>query len=76
MKLVMAHRNTEFVKGIRKPKGSKRAKDAKEKKKKTKQKKNKKKKNKTKGTQESISRKTNGHDKALGERVNSRPKEA
>ena len=37
MKLVMAHRNTEFVKGMRKPKGSKRAKDAKEKKKKTKQ---------------------------------------
>ena len=70
MKLVMAHRNTEFVKGMRKPKGSKRAKDAQEKKKKkTKQ-------NKTKGTQEPISRKTNGHDKALGERVNSRPKEA
>ena len=27
---------------------------------------------KTKGTQEPISRKTNGHDKALGERVNGR----
>ena len=77
MKLVMAHENAELVKGMRKPKGSKRAKDAKEKKKKTKQKKTKKKKqNKKKGTQESISRKTNGHDKALGERVNSRPKEA
>ena len=36
MKLVMAHRNTEFVKGMRKPKGSKRAKDAQEKKKKNK----------------------------------------
>ena len=35
-----------------------------------------KKKKKTKGTQEPISRKTNGHDKALGERVNNRPKEA
>ena len=31
---------------------------------------------KTKGTQEPISRKTNGHDKALGERVNNRPKKA
>ena len=29
---------------------------------------------KTKGAQEPISRKTNGHDKALGERVNGRPK--
>ena len=40
MKLVMAHGNAEFVKGMRKPKGSKRAKDAQEKKKqnKTKQK--------------------------------------
>ena len=34
------------------------------------------KKKKKKGTQEPISRKTNGHDKALGERVNNRPKEA
>ena len=31
---------------------------------------------KTKGTQEPISRKTNGYDKALGERVNDRSKEA
>ena len=31
---------------------------------------------KTKGTQEPISRKINGHDKALGERVNDMPKEA
>ena len=34
-----------------------------------------KRKKKTKETQEPISRKTNGHDKALGERVNGRPKE-
>ena len=31
---------------------------------------------KTKGTQEPISRKTNSHDKVLGERVNGMPKEA
>ena len=31
---------------------------------------------KTKETQEPISRKTNGHVKSLGERINSRPKEA
>ena len=31
---------------------------------------------KTKGIQEPISRKTNGHVKTLGERVNGRPKEA
>ena len=31
---------------------------------------------KTKGTQEPISRKTNGHIKALEERVNGKPKEA
>ena len=31
---------------------------------------------KTKGTQGPMSRKTNGHDKALRERVNDRPKEA
>ena len=63
MKLVIAHGNVELVKGMKKPKGSKRAKDAQEKK-------------KTKGTQEPISRKTNGHVKTLGERVNGRPKEA
>ena len=62
MKLVIAHRNTELVKGMMKPKGSKRAKDAQEK--------------KTKGTQEPISRKTNDHVKPLGERVNGGPKEA
>ena len=33
-------------------------------------------KRKTKGTQELISQKTNGHAKPLGERVNSWPKEA
>ena len=33
-------------------------------------------KEKTKGTQETISKKTNGHVKALGERVNGRPKKA
>ena len=62
MKLVIAHGNAELVKEMRKPKGSKRAKDAQEK--------------KTKGTQDPISRKTNGHVKPLGERVNGRPKEA
>ena len=62
MKLVIAHGNAELVKGMRKPKGSKWANNAQEKKK--------------KGTQEPISRKTNGHDKVLGERVNGMPKEA
>ena len=62
MKLVIAHGNAKLVKGIRKPKGSKWAKDAQEK--------------KTKGTQEPISRKTNGHVKPLGERINGRSKEA
>ena len=33
-------------------------------------------KRKIKGTQEPISRKTNGHVKPLGERINGRPKEA
>ena len=61
MKLIITHGNAELVKRMRKPKGSKRAKDAQEK--------------KTKGTQEPISRKTNGHVKALGERVNGKPKE-
>ena len=32
MKLVIAHENAELVKGMRKPKGSKRTKDAQEKK--------------------------------------------
>ena len=62
MKLIITHGNAELVKRMRKPKGSKRAKDAQEK--------------KTKGTHEPISRKTNGHVKPLGERVNGRPKEA
>ena len=61
MKLIITHGNAELVKRMRKPKGSKRAKDAQEK--------------KTKGTQEPISRKTNGHVKALGERVNGKLKE-
>ena len=61
MKLIITHGNAELVKRMRKPRGSKRAKDAQEK--------------KTKGTQEPISRKTNGHVKALGERVNGKLKE-
>ena len=60
MKLVIAHENAELVKGMRKPKGSKHAKDAQR--------------EKIKGIQEPISRKTNDHVKALGERVNGRPK--
>ena len=47
MKLVIVYGNAKLVKGMRKPKGNKRAKDAQEK--------------KTKGTQEPISRKTNDH---------------
>ena len=61
MKLVKAYGNVKLVKGSRKPKESKWAKNVKR---------------KTKGTQEPISRKTNGHTKPLGERVNSWPKEA
>ena len=61
MKLIITHGNAELVKRMRKSKESKQAKDAQEK--------------KTKGTQEPISRKTNGHVKALGERVNCKPKE-
>ena len=41
MKLVIAHENAKLVKGVRKPKGSKRAKDAQEEKKKKKTKQNK-----------------------------------
>ena len=59
MKLVKAHENAELVKGLRKPKESKWIRMPKR---------------KTKGTQEPISRKTNGHVKTLGERVNGRPK--
>ena len=62
MKLEIAHGNAELIKGMRKPKGSKRAKDAQREKK--------------KGTQEPINGKTNGHVKPLGERVNGSPKEA
>ena len=62
MKLVIIHENAELVKGMRKPKRRKWAKDAQVK--------------KTKKTQKPISRKTNGHVKSLGERVNCRPKEA
>ena len=57
MKLVKAHGNAELVKGSRKPKESKWAKDAQR-------------------DTEPISRKTNGHTKPLGERVNGWPKEA
>ena len=62
MKLVIAHGNAELVKGMRKPKESKRTKDAQEK--------------KNKRDTRAHSRKTNDHVKALGERVNDRPKEA
>ena len=62
MKLVIAHGNAELVKRMRKPKGSKTGQGCPR--------------EKTKGTQEPISRKTNGHDKVLGERVNGMPKEA
>ena len=61
IKSVNTHVNAELVKGLRKPEESKMAKDAQE---------------KIKGTQEPISRKTNGHVKPLGERINGRPKEA
>ena len=50
MKSVKAHGNTKLVKGPRKPKASKWAKDAQ---------------GKTKGTKEPISKKTHGHVKPL-----------
>ena len=51
MKLVKAHGNTKLVKGLRKPKAIKWAKDAQ---------------GKTKGTQEPISKKAHGRVKPLG----------
>ena len=51
MKPVKAHENTKLVKGPRKPKANKWAKDAQ---------------GKTKGTQEPISKKIHGHVKPLG----------
>ena len=51
MKSVKTHGNTKLVKGPRKPKASKWAKDAQ---------------GKTKGTQEPISKKIHGHVKPLG----------
>ena len=55
MKLIKAHGNVKLIKGLRKPKESKWVKDVQEKK---------------KGAHEPISRRTNGHVKPLGERVN------
>ena len=60
MKLVKAHVNAELVKGLRKPKKANGPRMPQR---------------KTKKTQEPISRKTNGHVKPLGERINGRPKE-
>ena len=53
MKSVKAHGNTKLVKGPKKPKASKWAKDAQ---------------GKTKGTQEPISKKAHGRVKALGKK--------
>ena len=60
MKSVKAHKNTKLVKGLRKPKASKWAKDAQR---------------KTKGTQEPISKKAHGHVKPLGKEYTVDPKE-
>ena len=62
MKLVIAHENAELVKGDEKAQRKQTGQGCPR--------------EKTKGTQEPISRKTNGHFKVLGERVNGRPKEA
>ena len=62
IKLIIAHGNAELVKGMKKPKGNKWAKDAPR--------------EKQKGTQKPISRKTNGHVRPLGETIYGRPKEA
>ena len=59
MKSVKAHGNTKLVKGSRKPKVNKWAKDAQR---------------KTKGTQEPINKKTHGHVKPLGKIIHGRPK--
>ena len=60
MKSVKAHENTKLVKGLRKPKASKWAKDAQ---------------GKTKGTQEPISKKAHGRVKPLGKEYTADPKE-
>ena len=59
MKSVKAHGNTKLVKGPRKPKASKWAKDAK---------------GKTKGTQELISKKAHDRVKPLGKEYTASPK--
>ena len=59
MNLVKAHGNTKLVKGLRKPKASKWAKDAQ---------------GKTKGTQEPISKKAHGRVKPLGKEYTAGPK--
>ena len=59
MKSVKAHVNTKLVKGPRKPKASKWAKDAQ---------------GKTKETQEPISKKTHGRVKPLGKEYTASPK--
>ena len=59
MKSVKTHGNTKLVKGSRKPKASKWAKDAQW---------------KTKGTQEPISKKTHGRVKPLGKEYTTGPK--
>ena len=60
MKSVKAHGNTKLVKGPRKPKASKWAKDAQ---------------GKTKGTQEPIDKKTHSCVKSLGKEYTASPKE-
>ena len=59
MKSVKAHGNTKLVKGPRKPKASKLAKDTQ---------------GKTKGTQEPISKKAHGRVKSLGKEYTADPK--
>ena len=59
MKSVKAHGNTKLVKRPKNPKASKWVKDAQ---------------GKTKGTQESINKKTHGHVKPLGKEYMARPK--
>ena len=59
MKSIKSHENTKLVKGPRKPKASKWAKDAQ---------------GKTKGIQEPISKKTHGHVKPLGKEYMAGPK--
>ena len=60
MKSIKAHENTKLVKGSRKPKASKWAKDAQ---------------GKTKGTQKPIGKKAHGCVKSLGKEYTTSPKE-